>query len=65
MISEEFLVTVFQVDDVTESLGYRISEADRTGVFCVDRAKALGINPGKDFGVLKNGEAVLRYSAHC
>ena len=59
MISEEFLVTVFPVDDATESLGYRISEANRAGSLHVDQAKALGIKPGKDYAVLKNGEAIL------
>jgi ribonuclease Z len=40
------------------SLGYVIVEDPRPGEFDVDAARALGVTPGPDFGVLQRGEPV-------
>jgi ribonuclease Z len=42
----------------TESLGYALVEDDRPGRFDADRARALGVEEGPQFGVLQRGSAV-------
>jgi ribonuclease Z len=48
----------FEVSHGVRSLGYALVEEDRPGRFDEARARALGIEPGPDFGRLQRGEAV-------
>jgi ribonuclease Z len=48
----------FHTDHGVRSLGYVMVEEDRPGVFDVDAARALGVTPGPDFGVLQRGGEV-------
>ena len=48
----------FHTDHGVRSLGYAMVEEDRPGVFDVDAARALGVTPGPDFGVLQRGGEV-------
>ncbi|MEQ8833205.1 MAG: ribonuclease Z [Miltoncostaeaceae bacterium] len=41
------------------SMGFALVEEDRPGMFDVDAARALGVTPGPDFGVLQRGGAVV------
>jgi ribonuclease Z len=41
------------------SFGYVFQEADRPGRFDVDKADALAVNPGPDYGRLQAGESVI------
>jgi ribonuclease Z len=42
----------------TEALGYALVEDDRPGRFDPERARALGVTPGPEFGRLQRGETV-------
>ena len=48
-------IRAFHTDHGVRSLGYALVEDDRPGVFDVDTARALGVTPGPDFGVLQRG----------
>ncbi len=51
-------VQAFNVAHRGRAFGYAILEADRPGRFDADRAAALGVTPGPDFGRLQAGETV-------
>jgi len=53
-----YLVAPFSVAHRTRAYGYAIVEQDRPGRFDEERARALGVEPGPDFGRLQRGEAV-------
>jgi len=44
------------------SIGFLLDEDDRPGRFDVDAARALGVEPGRDFGVLQRGGDVVTAS---
>lgn len=53
-------VTAFRTDHGrTRSQGYVFDEYDRPGRFDVEKAKALGVQPGPDYAKLQRGEDVL------
>lgn len=54
----DYVVHGFPNDHRMEGLGYALVEDDRPGRFDPQRAEALGITPGPDFGRLQNGESV-------
>jgi ribonuclease Z len=47
-----------RTDHRVASVGWAFVEHDRPGRFDVERARALGVTPGPDFGKLQRGEAV-------
>jgi ribonuclease Z len=53
-----YSVQAVQVDHRVGALGYVLQEADRPGRFDVQKARALGVAEGPDFGRLQRGEAV-------
>ena len=53
-----YRLAAYEVDHRGLALGYAIVENPRPGVFDPDRAQALGITPGPDFGRLQSGETV-------
>lgn len=53
-----YAVRVIKVDHRVSALGYAIEEPTRPGRFDLEKAKALGVTPGPDFGKLQRGEAV-------
>ena len=53
-----YRVGAFPVDHGVRSLGYALVEDDRPGRFDEERARALGVTPGPDFGRLQRGESV-------
>jgi ribonuclease Z len=53
-------VAAFAVRHRGPSLGYAVVEDARPGRFDAERAQALGVRPGPDFGRLQRGEAVGR-----
>ena len=55
---EGYAVSPFPVDHRITAYGYALVEADRPGRFDVERAVALGLRPGPDFGRLQAGETV-------
>ena len=55
---DDFTMTAFAVDPRGTAYGYAWSEPDRPGRFDAERARALGVTPGPDFGRLQAGETV-------
>ena len=56
---DDYLVAPYAVDHRgTPAYGYLLVEQDRPGRFDEDRARALGVEPGPDFGRLQHGKAV-------
>lgn len=53
-----YRIGAFEVSHGGRGLGYAVVEDDRPGRFDEARARALGIEPGPDFGRLQRGEAV-------
>lgn len=53
-----YVVEAVATDHGVPSLGWMLDEADRPGRFDVDAARALGVEPGRDFGALQRGEDV-------
>lgn len=51
-------VGAFPVDHGVEALGFAFVEDERPGRFDPERAQALGVTPGPDFGRLQRGETV-------
>lgn len=48
-------VEAFGTEHGVPSVGYALVEDDRPGAFDTDAARALGVTPGPDFGVLQRG----------
>ena len=53
-----YRVAAYATDHGVPALGFAIVEDPRPGVFDPERAKALGVTPGPDFGRLQEGETV-------
>jgi ribonuclease Z len=53
-----YVVSAFPVMHRVEAYGYALVEDDRPGRFDVEAARALGVEPGPDFGRLQRGETV-------
>jgi ribonuclease Z len=53
-----YTVHAVQVDHRVNALGYVLEEDARAGKFDVEKAKALDVAPGPDFGKLQRGEPV-------
>jgi ribonuclease Z len=54
----EYVVEAFATDHSVPSVGWRLIEHDRPGVFDVETATKLGVKSGPDFGRLQRGESV-------
>ncbi len=54
-----FEVRAFPTRHSVPSVGYALVEEGRPGAFDVDAARALGVTPGPDFGVLQRGGEVV------
>lgn len=55
---DEYDIQAIPVDHPGACYGYSITEYDRPGQFYPDRARACGVTPGPDFGVLQRGGSV-------
>ncbi len=53
-----YVVEAFAVEHRVPAYGYALVEDDRPGRFDVEAARALGVEPGPDFGRLQRGETV-------
>jgi ribonuclease Z len=53
-----YAISAFPVKHRVEAYGYAFVEQDRPGSFDVEAARALGVEPGPDFGRLQHGEVV-------
>ena len=53
-----YRIAAFDVDHGVPAQGYALLEESRPGRFDEERARALGVEPGPDFGRLQQGEAV-------
>ena len=53
-----YRIAAFDVDHGVPAQGYALLEESRPGRFDEERARALGVEPGPDFGRLQRGEAV-------
>jgi ribonuclease Z len=53
-----YRIAAFDVDHGVPAQGYALLEESRPGRFDEERARALGVAPGPDFGRLQRGEAV-------
>jgi ribonuclease Z len=53
-----YRIAAYATDHGVPALGFAIVEDSRPGVFDPERAKALGVTPGPDFGRLQEGETV-------
>ncbi|MDQ3608429.1 MAG: MBL fold metallo-hydrolase, partial [Actinomycetota bacterium] len=53
-----YRIEAFAVRHRSAAYGYAIVEEDRPGRFDAQRAQALGVRPGPDFGRLQRGESV-------
>jgi len=58
LVRDGYRIGAFGVDHGVRALGYAMVEDDRPGRFDEERARALGVEPGPDFGRLQRGEAV-------
>jgi ribonuclease Z len=58
LLRDGYRIGAFAVDHGVRALGYAVAEDDRPGRFDEDRARALGVEPGPDFGRLQRGETV-------
>ena len=58
LVREGYRIGAFEVDHGVRALGYAVVEDARPGRFDEGRARALGVEPGPDFGRLQRGEAV-------
>jgi hypothetical protein len=56
---EGFRIVAFPTRHSIPSVGYALVEDLRPGAFDVDAARALGVTPGPDFGVLQRGGEVV------
>jgi ribonuclease Z len=53
-----YVVRAVKVDHRVNALGYVVEEKTRPGRFDPDKARALGVTPGPDFGRLQRGETL-------
>src|SRR5919197_1031617 len=53
-----YRIAAFAVDHGVSAQGYALLEDERPGHFDPERAQALGVSPGADFGRLQRGETV-------
>lgn len=53
-----FRIDAYPTRHSVPSVGYVLREEDRPGAFDLDAARALGVTPGPDFGVLQRGGEV-------
>jgi ribonuclease Z len=53
-----YLVRAVKVDHRVNALGYAVEEKTRPGRFDPEKARALGVTPGPDFGRLQRGESL-------
>lgn len=53
-----YVIAAFSVKHRVPGFGYALIEDDRPGRFDAERARALGVEPGPDFGRLQRGEKV-------
>ena len=58
IVREGYRIGAFEVDHGVRALGYAVVEDARPGRFDEQRARALGVGPGPDFGRLQRGETV-------
>jgi ribonuclease Z len=58
LVRDGYRIGAFEVSHGVRALGYAVVEDHRPGRFDEARARALGIEPGPDFGRLQRGEAV-------
>ena len=56
---DDFSIEACPLDHRVPTGGYLFREHDLPGRFDVDRARALGVTPGPDFGRLQRGETVV------
>lgn len=56
---DHWRLEALRTDHRVASVGWRFIEDDRPGRFDVERARALGVPPGPEFGKLQRGETVL------
>jgi ribonuclease Z len=54
----DYVIAAFPVKHRVDAYGYAFVEDDRPGRFDAERARALGVAEGPDFGRLQRGEAV-------
>lgn len=59
---EGFAIVAFPTRHSVPSVGYALVEDARPGAFDVDAARALGVAPGPEFGVLQRGGEVVTAS---
>ncbi len=55
---DEFTVSCHLLKHRIPAFGYRVAEKDRPGRFDVEKATAMGIPPGRNYGKLKRGETI-------
>lgn len=55
---EDYVVEAIPTEHGVPSIGFVLDEDDRPGRFDVDRARELGVEEGRAFGVLQRGEDV-------
>jgi len=53
-----YSIKAISADHVVPTLAYRFEEAPRKGLFDLDKAKQLGIPPGRLYSKLQNGETI-------
>lgn len=56
---DEYAVSCRPLEHRIPAYGFRVSERERPGRFCVEEAQGLGITPGPLYGKLKAGESVM------
>jgi ribonuclease Z len=61
---DDYVVHSFPNDHRLDGVGYALVEDERPGRFDPDRAVALGLEPGPDFGRLQEGETVKGVEPH-
>ncbi len=53
-----YAIRAIQVEHRVNALGYALEEVERPGRFDLEKAKALGVTPGPEFGKLQRGQEV-------
>eukprot|EP00210_Caulerpa_lentillifera_P002003 g1920.t1 len=57
-LNDEFLIKAYSLNNNASTLGYRIIEGDTAGKLDIQKALSHGIQPGPEYGLLKNGGTV-------